>query len=73
VAGIIAAVDNSIGVIGVAPAADLYAVKVLDRNGSGYLSDIIVGLQWVVANHINPDPAPKRRAMPGYTCNDDWG
>jgi len=53
VAGIIAAVDNSIGVIGVAPAADLYAVKVLDRNGSGYLSDIIEGLQWVVANHIN--------------------
>lgn len=53
VAGIIAAVNNSIGVIGVAPAADLYAVKVLDRNGSGYLSDIIEGLQWVVANHIN--------------------
>lgn len=53
VAGIIAAMNNSIGVIGVAPAADLYAVKVLDRNGSGYLSDIIEGLQWVVANHIN--------------------
>ncbi len=53
VAGIIAAVDNSIGVIGVAPAADLYAVKVLDRSGSGYLSDIIEGLQWVVTNHIN--------------------
>ncbi|MHB9150277.1 MAG: S8 family peptidase [Thermoleophilia bacterium] len=53
VAGIIAAVDNSIGVIGVAPAADLYAVKVLDRNGSGYLSDIIEGLQWVVTNDID--------------------
>jgi len=52
VAGIIAAVNNTIGVVGVAPAADLYAVKVLDRNGSGYLSDIIVGLQWVVTNHI---------------------
>jgi len=50
VAGIIAAVNNSIGVVGVAPAADLYAVKVLDRNGSGYLSDIIEGLQWVVKN-----------------------
>ncbi|MCL4367595.1 MAG: S8 family peptidase [Actinobacteria bacterium] len=53
VAGIIAAVNNSIGVVGVAPAADLYAVKVLDRNGSGYLSDIIEGLQWVVTNHLN--------------------
>lgn len=53
VAGIIAAVDNSIGVIGVAPAADLYAVKVLDRNGSGYLSDIIEGLDWAVAHDID--------------------
>jgi len=53
VAGIIAAVDNSIGVIGVAPAADLYAVKVLDRNGSGYLSDIIEGLDWAVTHDID--------------------
>lgn len=53
VAGIVAAVNNSIGVIGVAPAADLYAVKVLDRKGNGYLSDIIEGLQWVVANDLD--------------------
>jgi len=53
VAGTIAAANNSIGVIGVAPAADLYAVKVLDRHGSGYLSDIIDGLQWVVAHDID--------------------
>ena len=53
VAGTIAAVDNSVGVVGVAPAADLYAVKVLDRRGSGYLSDIVEGLQWSVANGID--------------------
>lgn len=50
VAGIAAAVDNTIGVIGVGPQIDLYAVKVLDRRGSGYLSDVIEGLDWAVAN-----------------------
>ncbi len=50
VAGTIAAIDNEIGVIGVAPTASLYAVKVLDRRGSGFLSDIIAGLQWCVTN-----------------------
>ncbi len=46
VSGTIAAVDNSEGVVGVAPEAWLYGVKVLDRRGSGYLSDVIEGLEW---------------------------
>ena len=50
VAGIVGAIDNTVGVIGVGPQIDLYAVKVLDRRGSGYLSDIIEGLDWVIAN-----------------------
>lgn len=50
VAGIIGAVYNSIGVAGIAPQVDIYAVKALGRNGSGYLSDIIEGLQWSVNN-----------------------
>ena len=50
VAGIAAAIDNEIGVIGVGPKIDLYAVKVLNRRGSGYLSDVIEGLDWAVAN-----------------------
>ena len=50
VAGIAAAVDNTIGVIGVGPQIDLYAVKVLDRRGSGYLSDVIEGLGWAIQN-----------------------
>lgn len=50
VAGITAALDNTIGVIGVGPNIDLYAIKVLDRRGSGYLSDIIEGLDWAIAN-----------------------
>lgn len=52
VAGIVAAVDNEIGVIGVAPEAELYAVKVLDSSGSGYVSDVVAGIDWAVDNEI---------------------
>ena len=45
-AGIVAAEDNGEGVVGVAPEAHLYAVKVLDSSGSGFLSDVIAGIQW---------------------------
>ncbi|MEM3550057.1 MAG: S8 family serine peptidase [Candidatus Bathyarchaeia archaeon] len=51
-AGIVAAEDNEIGVIGVAPEAHLYAVKVLNSAGSGYLSNVISGIQWCVNNNI---------------------
>ncbi len=43
VAGIVAAADNGLGVIGVAPEATLIGVKVLD-GGSGYFSWIIQGI-----------------------------
>ncbi len=49
VAGIAAAIDNGQGVVGVAPGARLWAVKVLDATGSGYTSGVIAGLDWVVA------------------------
>ena len=52
VAGIVAALDNTIGVVGVGPDIDLYAIKVLNRNGSGFLSDVIEGIQWAVANNM---------------------
>jgi len=48
VAGIVGAIDNGIGVVGVAPQANLYAVKVLNAAGSGWLSDIIEGLEWCI-------------------------
>jgi subtilisin len=50
VAGIIAALNNSTGVVGVGHRIDLYAVKVLNRNGSGDISDIIEGIQWSINN-----------------------
>jgi subtilisin len=49
VAGIAAARDNDIGVVGVAPGARLYAVKVLNAAGSGSISQIICGIDWVTA------------------------
>ncbi len=52
VAGTVAAINNTIGVVGVAPAADLYAIKVLGAGGSGYLSDIIEGIQWAITNQM---------------------
>jgi subtilisin len=52
VAGIIAALNNDIGVVGVGPKIDLYAIKVLNARGSGSLSDVIEGLDWAVSNGI---------------------
>ena len=53
VAGIIAAQDNSLGVVGVAPDVDLYAVKVLDSQGSGSISTVVSGIQWAVNNGMD--------------------
>lgn len=47
VAGIIAAKNNSIGSIGVTPGAQVVAVRVLNRNGSGSNSDVIAGVNYV--------------------------
>jgi subtilisin family serine protease len=47
VAGIIAAADNGSGVVGVAPQADIFSVKVLDSCGSGSTTGIITALDWV--------------------------
>ncbi|MFO1093528.1 MAG: S8 family serine peptidase [Planctomycetaceae bacterium] len=51
-AGTIAAEANATGVVGVAPHAQLYALKVLDANGSGYSSNIIAAVQWCIQNGI---------------------
>lgn len=50
VAGIIGAVNNTVGVVGVAPSVKIMPVKVLDKWGSGYLSDIIAGMDWAVSH-----------------------
>jgi subtilisin/minor extracellular protease Epr len=54
-AGIIAAADNDIGVIGVAPEVDLYSLKVLDSTGSGYISDVIAAIEWAIETRKDTD------------------
>ncbi|MDP1809087.1 MAG: S8 family peptidase [Actinomycetota bacterium] len=56
VAGTIAGAANTIGVVGVGPSINLYAVKVLGAGGSGWLSDVIEGLQWAANTHNDTDP-----------------
>src|SRR5438477_2599958 len=48
VAGTIAAADNEIGVVGVAPEVRLWVVKVLDRTGFGLDENVIAGVDWVI-------------------------
>jgi len=50
VAGIAAARDNNIGVVGSAPGARIWAVKVLGDNGRGSFSDVLAGINYVFAN-----------------------
>lgn len=53
VAGIVAATGKSGKLTGVAPAVNLYAVKALDKNGDGYVSNIIEGINWCIKNRMN--------------------
>jgi subtilisin len=50
VAGTASAKDNADGVVGVAPGARLWAVRVLDNSGNGTWSSVICGIDWVTAN-----------------------
>jgi DNA-binding beta-propeller fold protein YncE len=56
VAGTIGAIDNSEGVAGVAPGARIWSVRALNRNGSGLLSWIAAGIDWVTATREDKDP-----------------
>jgi serine protease len=47
--GIIGALDNNIGVVGVAPGAHIYSVKVLDALGSGTDENLVAAADWVLA------------------------
>lgn len=48
VAGIIAAADNGVGGLGVAPEAKIMPVRVLDEDGAGYASDVAEGIIYAV-------------------------
>jgi subtilisin family serine protease len=48
VAGTIAAADNNLGVIGVAPDVRLWAVKVLNAAGSGSSDKVVAAIDWII-------------------------
>ena len=56
VAGTIGARNDGAGVVGVAPATRLHAVKVLDSAGEGTFSQIVCGIDWVTATRLDTDP-----------------
>ena len=57
VAGTIAAVDNDLGVVGVAAGATVVPIKVLSSDGSGTTSGVIAGVDHVAANAASGDVA----------------
>lgn len=53
IAGTIAACGGSQGMMGVAPRSLIFPVKAFDHNGSAYVSDIILGIDWCVRNRMH--------------------
>ncbi len=53
IAGTIGAVNNTIGVVGVAPQVSLHAVKAFNKDGTAKLSDIIKGIDWCIDHNMD--------------------
>ncbi len=60
VAGTVAALDNDFGVVGVAPGARIWAVRILNADGYGLLSWYVCGLDWILAQR---DPGDASRPL----------
>ena len=58
VAGTVGALDNSFGVVGVAPGARVWAVKILNDSGYGLISWYVCGLDWILAQR-DPNDASR--------------
>ena len=60
VAGTVAALDNGFGVVGIAPGARVWGVKILNDDGYGLISWYICGLDWILAQR---DPNDSSRPL----------
>jgi subtilisin len=77
VSGSAAAADNGVGVVGMAPDADLLAVKALSGGGFGSPSGIVDGISWAVDNGADvinmslggPIPQPGMEDAVNYAAN----
>jgi subtilisin len=71
VAGIVAAGNAGGGVVGVAPGTTVYAVKVLGAKGTGTLSQILCGINWVTANAAALNIKVANMSITGLGANDN--
>lgn len=77
VAGTIAARNNGIGIVGVAPEASILAVKVLNHNGEGTSQNIAEGIVWAADNNsdiitmslASPSPSTRVSRAINYATN----
>lgn len=53
VAGILAAAKDGKGIVGVAPDAEIYAIKVSDGRGKGSFSGLVKGINWSIENGMD--------------------
>lgn len=71
VAGTVAAINNTLGVVGVAAGATVIPVKVLSSQGSGSYSGVISGVDYVRVNGAAGDAANMSLGGPVYQALDD--
>lgn len=71
VSGTIGAIDNEIGVVGVAAGVKVIPVKVLDSRGSGSYSGVIAGVNFVAGNGAAGDVANMSLGGPVSQALDD--
>ncbi|WP_367883450.1 S8 family peptidase [Thermococcus peptonophilus] len=67
VIGTIAALNNDIGVVGVAPGVQIYSIRVLDASGSGSYSDIAIGIEQAI---LGPDGVADKDGGDGIIAGD---
>jgi Subtilase family/S-layer homology domain len=53
VAGVIGAQNNEVGIVGVVPDADLFAIKAMDSTGTGTTATILAGVEWAMENKMD--------------------
>lgn len=52
-AGVISAQKNGYGMIGISYDADVYSVKILDKDNEAYISSVIKGIEWCIDNNVD--------------------
>lgn len=53
VAGIVAAQQNGFGMTGIAPNVELYAIKSLNKEGTGKMQNLYEGIEWAIQNDMD--------------------